>query len=478
MLANREHQVRGHSNGFRCGNTGRKSAIYPDGELIVAARANQPGKLQLILEGTFLGKKHVEELSLEVKTSGELAPRGWAEIAVSELLALNDPGLDSLITAYCQQFGIGSRVASFLVLENENDYKRLNLEEERGKVLRDDMGDFLKTAWQQLGKLTSAKESFVRLLDRLSNRAPVMAGVNGDEVRKLLSLLMDADFEVPQGELKGSIVRRADLPQDYVQGLDQNPADLAVFVREAKRRAESNDPDGATRALSSIVERYPTRADALRMVGYRLLDLQQPSHAVHLFQQVQANRPFEPHSYRDLARGMEEIGMFGPAALQYEIMLAGQWHNRFHASLKVVAREEYIRMMQEAIRHKELRQEVKAYFGDRLEKLGSQQIQSDLRVTISWNTDATDIDLWVIEPDGTKCFYQNRKTKLGGELSEDQTQGYGPERYQMIKAAPGVYTVIVHYYGQNPNLIGGETHVNVSIAEMPARRKRSWRGTT
>ena len=248
-----------------------------------------------------------------------------------------------------------------------------------------------------------------------------------------------------------------------MQGLDQNPADVAVFVREARRRAEANDPDGATRALSSVVERYPARADALRLVGYRLLDLKQPSHAVRLFQQVQGNRPFEPHSYRDLARGMEESGMFGPAALQYEIMLAGQWHNRFHESLKIVAREEYIRMMQEAVRRKEVRPEVKEYFGERLEKLGSNQPQSDLRVTISWNTDATDIDLWVIEPDGTKCFYQNRKTLLGGELSEDQTQGYGPERYQMIKAAPGNYTVIVHYFAQNPNLIGGETHVNVAI---------------
>ena len=47
------------------------------------------------------------------------------------------------MTAYCQQFGIGSRVASFLVLENENDYKRLNLEEERGKTVNGDLGLFL-----------------------------------------------------------------------------------------------------------------------------------------------------------------------------------------------------------------------------------------------------------------------------------------------------------------------------------------------
>jgi len=87
-------------------------------------------------------------------------------------------------------------------------------------------------------------------------------------------------------------------------------------------------------------------------------------------------------------------------------------------------------------------------------------------VTISWNTDATDVDLWVIEPDGTKCFYSHNKTKNGGELSQDQTQGYGPERYRVAKALPGEYKIVVHYFATNPNLLGGETHVNVMVTRF------------
>ena len=180
-------------------------------------------------------------------------------------------------------------------------------------------------------------------------------------------------------DLQGKILHRADLPAEYLKGRDRDIGDVATYLREARRRAEAQDPDGATCVLSSVIEQYPTRADALRMVGYRLLDLKQSPHAVRLFQQVERNRPFEPHSYRDLARSMEETAMFGPAVLQYEIILAGQWHNRFHASLKVVAQEEYIRMMQEAVGRKDVRAELKDYFGDRLEKLGSNQPQSDLR---------------------------------------------------------------------------------------------------
>ena len=87
-------------------------------------------------------------------------------------------------------------------------------------------------------------------------------------------------------------------------------------------------------------------------------------------------------------------------------------------------------------------------------------------MTISWNTDNTDVDLWVIEPDGEKCFYSHNRTKNGGELSQDMTQGYGPERYQIKKAQKGTYRVIVNYFNMNPNLLAGETHVNVTVTRF------------
>jgi hypothetical protein len=194
--------------------------------------------------------------------------------------------------------------------------------------------------------------------------------------------------------------------------------------------------------------------------------MKQPGHAARLFQRVEQSRPFEPHSYRDLARSLEECGKYGLAAVQYEVLLAGTWHNRFRDSLKEVATEEYAHMMREAIRHGAVKGKLADHFGDRLERMTVVNVQSDLRVTISWNTDATDVDLWVIEPDGTKCYYQHNRTKNGGELSQDQTQGYGPERYQVKKALKGTYRVVVHYFAINPNLLAGETHVNVVVTRF------------
>jgi hypothetical protein len=443
---------------------GRKAAVYPGGDVLVAARVNQPGKLQLVIEGQFLGKKFAQEYPIEVASAAELAPRAWAEVAVASLLSLNDPNLDSLVTAYCQQFGVGSKVASFLVLENENDYKRLNLQDERGKLVPGgDLGMFLDEAWQRLGRALPAKEAFQQFFARMPARFSLLSGPNATEVQRLLNILEPADYELPASNLDGALLHANDVAANYLTDRERDLRNVGPYLTEARRRANAKDTDGAVRVLSSVIEQFPSRPDALRLVGYRLLDLHQAAQAARLFQQVQRNRPFEPHSYRDLARSLEECGKFGLAALYYEMVLTGQWHARFASDLKTVALEEYARMMNDAIRRKDVAKELKNVFGNRLEALRGVLQPSDLRVVITWNTDATDIDLWVIEPDGTKCFYQHQRTKNGGQLSQDQTQGYGPERYQALHALKGAYTIIVHYYRANPNLLAGETHVNVAV---------------
>jgi hypothetical protein len=445
---------------------GRRAAVYPGGELIVAARVNSGTKGTLVLEGTYRGQKLVEEFPLEVGGSAELAPRAWGEVAVASLLALNDEKLEPLATAYCQQFGIASRVASFLVLETDNDYKRFNLDQERGRTVEGDLAEFLAAQWAVAGRASSPRDSFTRFLKQVDGKMPVLQGENGPHVSKLLGLLEDRDFELAVSALAGAIVAAKDANADYLAARKQDRRDVAVYLTEARRRVDAGDRAGAIRVLSSILEEHAGRSDALRLVGYRLLDFEQASEAARLFGRVQRQRPFEPHSYRDLARALEDAGLYGLAAINYEIVLAGTWHNRFRSELQLVVREEYTRMMQEAIRKKAVRPAVADHFGERLEKLIEARKPADLRVTISWNTDATDVDLWVFEPDGTKCFYQNQRTPTGGELSADQTQGYGPERYQIAEAKSGTYTVLVHYFASNPNLLGGETHVNVVVTRF------------
>lgn len=68
-------------------------------------------------------------------------------------------------------------------------------------------------------------------------------------------------------------------------------------------------------------------------------------------------------------------------------------------------------------------------------------LASDVRIVIDWSSDASDVDLWVDEPNGERGFYGNPRTMIGGTVSNDMTQGFGPEEYRIRRAAPGAYVV-------------------------------------
>ncbi|PJZ70010.1 DUF2135 domain-containing protein [Leptospira perolatii] len=69
----------------------------------------------------------------------------------------------------------------------------------------------------------------------------------------------------------------------------------------------------------------------------------------------------------------------------------------------------------------------------------------DIKVVLTWDTE-TDVDLWVIDPKGEKCYYSHSSTSSGGNLDVDVTTGFGPETFTMSKALPGSYSVQVQYY--------------------------------
>jgi uncharacterized protein YfaP (DUF2135 family) len=73
----------------------------------------------------------------------------------------------------------------------------------------------------------------------------------------------------------------------------------------------------------------------------------------------------------------------------------------------------------------------------------------DIRIVLNWDADNTDMDLWVTEPSGEKCYYQNKYTKSGGYISNDYTRGYGPEEYMIRKACKGKYQIQLNYYGSS-----------------------------
>ena len=77
-------------------------------------------------------------------------------------------------------------------------------------------------------------------------------------------------------------------------------------------------------------------------------------------------------------------------------------------------------------------------------------VENDLKVFLSWDTDRTDIDLWVTTPSGETVMYSHKQGRDGEALFDDVTTGYGPESFTARAAAPGTYTITVDYFGARP----------------------------
>jgi Ca-activated chloride channel homolog len=82
---------------------------------------------------------------------------------------------------------------------------------------------------------------------------------------------------------------------------------------------------------------------------------------------------------------------------------------------------------------------------------------------LNWNMNDTDIDLWLIDPSGEKCFYSHTETEIGGRISTDFTRGYGPEQFMLKNTIKGKYKLVANYYGDSRQRIAGPTTIMAEI---------------
>jgi tetratricopeptide (TPR) repeat protein len=90
--------------------------------------------------------------------------------------------------------------------------------------------------------------------------------------------------------------------------------------------------------------------------------------------------------------------------------------------------------------------------------------QNDIKVYLTWDTDRTDVDLWVTTPSGEKIFYSHKQGR-GGTLFGDVTNGYGPESFTTERAEAGTYAIEVNYYGSGGAMKEARGEVLVVVNE-------------
>ncbi len=209
---------------------------------------------------------------------------------------------------------------------------------------------------------------------------------------------------------------------------------------------ERGDREQAERVYSAIVELLPRDPDAQRSVATILKQRGDLEGAHERLLAASSSRPGDPRLLFELADVELRLGQTDAAALRFEAVIAA---SETPEQIRYPAKQRLGQILGEARRATKAKGDVAAakVLSDRLDGLALPGgLENDVHVYLTWDTDRTDVDLWVTTPGGEKIFYSHRHGSGGEELYDDVTTGYGPESFSARAAATGVYTVQVNYF--------------------------------
>jgi tetratricopeptide (TPR) repeat protein len=242
----------------------------------------------------------------------------------------------------------------------------------------------------------------------------------------------------------------------YAIYLDERPAyaaSTAFFLDVADILFERGQAELAARVLSNLAEMNLENRHVLRILAYRLVLAGQLEPALPVLEKVLALSPDEPQSYRDLGLALAQANQPQRAIEQLWEVVSRPWHGRF-PGIEGIALAEL-----NAIAARQPGLDTR-----RIDARLLRNLPLDLRAVLAWDADNTDIDLWVIDPNGERAFYGHRRTRQGGQMSQDFTGGYGPEEFSLRKAKPGTYTVKAQFYGHQQQIVAPATTLMLRLS--------------
>lgn len=242
----------------------------------------------------------------------------------------------------------------------------------------------------------------------------------------------------------------------YLQLKDSLGKEPSFYFDMAEVMFESGDKIRALRILSNLAELENENHQLQRAMGYMLEKWAMYEEAIGVYKKVLLMKEEEPQSYRDLALAYDKNGDHQQAVnILYQVLTKNwfQYEDRYRGLKSMLLNE-----MNAIIAVKSRSLDLSAINTGIIKPL-----PVDLRIVIDWNKDETDVDLHIVEPGGEECYYGHRQSKNGGRLSEDFTQGYGPEEYQVKQAVKGRYSIRVNYYGDRYQKQQVPTFIKVTV---------------
>ncbi|RYZ55413.1 MAG: DUF2135 domain-containing protein, partial [Sphingobacteriales bacterium] len=255
-------------------------------------------------------------------------------------------------------------------------------------------------------------------------------------------------------------IRLTPRDQQYEKYLELRPRTgnlPAYFLKVADYFLQSGCEEQAIRVLSNIAELGIEDYELYKMLGYKLREAGEHEAAVYCFKKVLEWRPAEPQSYRDYGLALKEAGLYQQSfdtlytALTLKFTAA---QKRMYAGYEQILLTEMNALIREAGKKIAIRT---------LPRGLVYPMPVDIRVVLNWNMNDSDVDLWVTEPGGEKCNYNRPQTTDGGLLTDDFTEGFGPEQYQLREAKKGTYIIEANYFGDRVQKAAGPATILAEI---------------
>ncbi|MDR0646431.1 MAG: DUF2135 domain-containing protein [Elusimicrobiota bacterium] len=243
----------------------------------------------------------------------------------------------------------------------------------------------------------------------------------------------------------------SELYKDYLKikrGYEDQPSFYFDVSDEFVKRKMN---DKALIVLSNIAEMKLDNVELLRILGNKLLQLGYNKYAVDIFEQVVKLGGENPQPYRDLALAYQAAGQYQKALDNlYKIML-GSWDNRFGKLKQII----FVEMNDIIARYKVNTSKINKEFIFKM--------PVDIRITLGWSSDSTDIDLHVTDPYNETAYFGHRLTAGGGHMSNDITQGFGPEEFMIKKALEGSYKIKTNNFSDSRQSVSGPVTLYLDI---------------
>ena len=448
---------------------GSAKTVYPNQTLVVAGRGKLDGSVKISF------RRGSETRTLEFKSQRSVtsptAARLYGQLAV-ERLEPHAAELEEITIAFARYFRVPGRTCSMVMLDGPEDYKRFGVdvppaEDQLVIASTSVIAAIDDQEAKRLDQQQKPREHFIAWVESLESASLVKLPT---ALRLAMKRLPNNSFSFNAKPLQCQSWKTDQLGDSFADELNLDAPGFDAVMAEAARKLKEFGADDAIKTASTLIDAKPSDVDTLRSIAFRAIQWRRSDQAAPLLWRLAQARPYQPQCLLLLARAMSESDDTDAALICYDLVCSGNWNERWAAGVKDIAQLELLHLL-EQVDAGEYESSIPQYARARLQQLRDAWSNEglDLAVVMHWNTDRTDVDLHVLEPSGEECFYSHNRTKAGGALTQDITQGLGPEMYRIEIAPAGTYSVAAKYYSADNNRTKAPTEVLLTLFQDVGR---------